>query len=32
MLEIIASEEFKKIVDGIGGYETSQTGSTTLVS
>jgi molybdate-binding protein/DNA-binding transcriptional regulator YhcF (GntR family) len=32
MLEIIASAEFKKIVDGVGGYDTSQTGSTTFVS
>jgi molybdate-binding protein/DNA-binding transcriptional regulator YhcF (GntR family) len=31
MLEIIASEEFKKIVDGVGGYDTSQTGSTVFV-
>jgi putative molybdopterin biosynthesis protein len=32
MLEIIASDEFKKIVNGVGGYDTSQTGSTTFVS
>jgi len=32
MLEIIASDEFKKIVDGVGGYDTSQTGSTTFYS
>ena len=32
MLEIIASDEFKKIVDGVGGYDTSQTGTTTFVS
>jgi molybdate-binding protein/DNA-binding transcriptional regulator YhcF (GntR family) len=32
MLEIIASDEFKKIVDGVGGYDTSQTGSTTFFS
>jgi molybdate-binding protein/DNA-binding transcriptional regulator YhcF (GntR family) len=31
MLEIIASEEFKKIVDGVGGYDTSQTGSAVMV-
>jgi hypothetical protein len=30
MLEIIASDEFKKIVDGVGGYDTSQTGTTTF--
>jgi molybdate-binding protein/DNA-binding transcriptional regulator YhcF (GntR family) len=32
MLEIIHSDEFKKIVDGVGGYDTSQTGSTTFYS
>jgi molybdate-binding protein/DNA-binding transcriptional regulator YhcF (GntR family) len=32
MLEIINSDEFKKIVDGVGGYDTSQTGSTTFYS
>ena len=32
MLEIIASDEFKKIVDSVGGYDTSQTGTTTFVS
>jgi molybdate-binding protein/DNA-binding transcriptional regulator YhcF (GntR family) len=32
MLEIIASDEFKKIVDRVGGYDTSQTGSTTFYS
>ncbi len=32
MLEIIGSDEFKKIVDGVGGYDTSQTGTTTLIS
>lgn len=32
ILEIIASEEFKKIVDGVGGYDTSQTGTTTFLS
>ena len=32
MLEIIASDEFKKIVDGVGGYDTSQTGTTTIYS
>jgi molybdate-binding protein/DNA-binding transcriptional regulator YhcF (GntR family) len=31
MLEIIGSEEFKKVVDGVGGYDTSQTGTTTFV-
>jgi molybdate-binding protein/DNA-binding transcriptional regulator YhcF (GntR family) len=31
MLEIINSEEFKKVVDGVGGYDTSQTGTTTFV-
>jgi molybdate-binding protein/DNA-binding transcriptional regulator YhcF (GntR family) len=32
MLEIIVSDEFKKIVEGIGGYDTSQTGNTTFLS
>jgi molybdate-binding protein/DNA-binding transcriptional regulator YhcF (GntR family) len=32
MLEIIASDEFKKIVDRVGGYDTSQTGTTTFFS
>jgi hypothetical protein len=32
MLEIIKSDEFKKIVDGVGGYDTSQTGNTTFFS
>jgi molybdate-binding protein/DNA-binding transcriptional regulator YhcF (GntR family) len=32
MLEIISSDAFKKIVDGVGGYDTSQTGTTTFVS
>ena len=32
MLEIIASDEFKKIVNGVGGYDTSQTGTTTFLS
>jgi molybdate-binding protein/DNA-binding transcriptional regulator YhcF (GntR family) len=32
MLEIIASDDFKKIVDGVGGYDTSQTGTTTFLS
>jgi molybdate-binding protein/DNA-binding transcriptional regulator YhcF (GntR family) len=32
MLEIIASDEFKKIVDGVGGYDTAQTGTTTFFS
>ena len=31
MMEIIASEQFKKIVGKIGGYDTSQMGSTTFV-
>ncbi len=31
MLEIINSGEFKKIVNGVGGYDTSQTGSTTFI-
>jgi molybdate-binding protein/DNA-binding transcriptional regulator YhcF (GntR family) len=31
MLEIIGSDEFKKIVDGVGGYDTSQTGATTFL-
>ena len=31
MLEIIASDEFKKIVDGVGGYDTSQTGTTVFI-
>jgi molybdate-binding protein/DNA-binding transcriptional regulator YhcF (GntR family) len=32
MLEIIASDEFKKIVAGVGGYDMSQTGTTTFYS
>jgi len=32
MLEIIVSDEFKKIVEGIGGYDMSQTGNTTYLS
>jgi molybdate-binding protein/DNA-binding transcriptional regulator YhcF (GntR family) len=32
MLKIIGSDEFKKIVNGVGGYDTSQTGQTTFVS
>jgi molybdate-binding protein/DNA-binding transcriptional regulator YhcF (GntR family) len=32
ILEIIGSDAFKKIVDGVGGYDTSQTGTTTFVS
>ncbi len=28
MLETIASDDFKKVVDGVGGYDTSQTGTT----
>jgi hypothetical protein len=31
MLEIIVSDEFKKIVEGIGGYDASQTGNTTFL-
>jgi molybdate-binding protein/DNA-binding transcriptional regulator YhcF (GntR family) len=31
LLEIIGSAEFKKVVDGLGGYDTSQTGSTTFL-
>jgi molybdate-binding protein/DNA-binding transcriptional regulator YhcF (GntR family) len=31
MLQIIASSEFKKIVDRVGGYDTSQTGTTTFL-
>ena len=31
LLEIIASDEFKKIVDGVGGYDTSQTGMTVFI-
>ncbi len=31
MLEIIATEEFKKIVNEVGGYNTSQTGRTTFL-
>jgi molybdate-binding protein/DNA-binding transcriptional regulator YhcF (GntR family) len=32
MLDIIGSDEFKKIVNGVGGYDTSQTGTTTFLS
>jgi putative molybdopterin biosynthesis protein len=32
MLAIINSDEFKKIIDGVGGYDTSQTGATTFLS
>jgi putative molybdopterin biosynthesis protein len=32
MLEIIASDEFKKIADQVGGYDTSKTGMTTFFS
>jgi molybdate-binding protein/DNA-binding transcriptional regulator YhcF (GntR family) len=32
MLEIIGSSEFKKIVDEVGGYDTSQTGTTIFFS
>jgi molybdate-binding protein/DNA-binding transcriptional regulator YhcF (GntR family) len=31
MLEIIASDEFKTIIDDIGGYDTSQTGTATFL-
>jgi molybdate-binding protein/DNA-binding transcriptional regulator YhcF (GntR family) len=31
MLEIIGSDEFKKIVNGVGGYDTSQTGTSTFI-
>jgi molybdate-binding protein/DNA-binding transcriptional regulator YhcF (GntR family) len=31
MLGIIGSDEFKKIVDSVGGYDTSQTGTTTFL-
>jgi molybdate-binding protein/DNA-binding transcriptional regulator YhcF (GntR family) len=31
MLEIISSDEFKNIVDRTGGYDTSQTGTTTFI-
>ena len=31
MLKTVGSVEFKKIVDQIGGYDTSQTGTTTLL-
>jgi putative molybdopterin biosynthesis protein len=31
MLEIIVSDEFKKIVEGIGGYDMSQTGNATYL-
>jgi len=30
LLEIIASEDFRKVVANVGGYDTSQTGTTTL--
>lgn len=32
MLEIVISDEFKKIVNEVGGYDTSQTGVTTFLS
>lgn len=32
MLEIVISDEFKKIVNEVGGYDTSQTGLTTFLS
>lgn len=31
LLEFIASEDFKKVVDKVGGYDTSQTGITTFL-
>ena len=31
LLELTASEEFKKLVDQVGGYDTSQTGMTTFL-
>jgi molybdate-binding protein/DNA-binding transcriptional regulator YhcF (GntR family) len=31
LLEIIQSEEFKKVVNGMGGYDTTQTGDTVFV-
>ena len=31
LLELIASEDFRKVVDQIGGYDTSQTGTTTFL-
>jgi len=31
LLELIASEDFRKVVDQIGGYDTSQTGMTTFL-
>jgi molybdate-binding protein/DNA-binding transcriptional regulator YhcF (GntR family) len=31
LLELIASEDFRKVVDQIGGYDTSQTGMTTFI-
>jgi molybdate-binding protein/DNA-binding transcriptional regulator YhcF (GntR family) len=30
LLDIIRSEDFKKVVDNVGGYDTSQTGTTTF--
>jgi molybdate-binding protein/DNA-binding transcriptional regulator YhcF (GntR family) len=32
MLKIVGSAEFKKIVDEVGGYDTSQTGTTTFLN
>jgi molybdate-binding protein/DNA-binding transcriptional regulator YhcF (GntR family) len=32
LLEIIRSDEFKRVVDEMGGYDTSQTGETTFVN
>ena len=31
LLELITSEDFKKVVDQVGGYDTSQTGMTTFL-
>ena len=31
LLELIASDDFKKVVDQVGGYDTSQTGMTTFL-
>jgi putative molybdopterin biosynthesis protein len=31
LLGIIQSEEFKKVVNGMGGYDTAQTGETVFV-
>ena len=31
LLELVASEDFRKVVDQVGGYDTSQTGMTTFL-